>query len=102
MRSRGFSPGLAEWMGSNLKRLPGRRDESELVFNPAGAQEMYDSYRWERARVRIVVGFSKKQNKNSSVVKSLLHVSSSLCANPVRCFTLSGRRCLCAAMCAVR
>ncbi|GAQ90339.1 hypothetical protein KFL_006290040 [Klebsormidium nitens] len=45
MKDRGFSPGLSEWMGSNLKRLPGRGDESELVFNPAGAQEMYDSYR---------------------------------------------------------
>lgn len=40
-----FSPGLVDWIGSNLKNVDGKGDELEFVFDIDVAHDLYTSYR---------------------------------------------------------
>lgn len=42
---KGFSKGLADWLGSNLKRASTTTEEMDWIFNVEGAYEMFTSYR---------------------------------------------------------
>lgn len=43
---KGFSKGLADWLGSNLKRASTTTEEMDWIFNVDGAYEMFASYRF--------------------------------------------------------
>lgn len=43
MQSKGFSLGLAQWLGSNLAGNP--KEPLKWMFNARGALEMYESYK---------------------------------------------------------
>ncbi|XP_002969815.2 protein ABHD11 [Selaginella moellendorffii] len=45
MQELGFSKGLANWLGSNLKAISPGSEESKWVFNFDGAYSMFTSYR---------------------------------------------------------
>lgn len=42
---KGFSKGLADWLGSNLKRVSSTTEEMDWVFNVDGAYDMFSSYK---------------------------------------------------------
>ena len=42
----GFSKGLADWLGSNLKRISSSTEEMDWIFNVDGAYDMFASYRF--------------------------------------------------------
>lgn len=44
MQRKGFSEGLAEWLGSGLKTLA--KDSMDFQFDLKGALDLYSSYRW--------------------------------------------------------
>lgn len=44
VQRRGFSEGLAEWLGSSLRTLA--KDSLDFQFDLPGALDLYSSYRW--------------------------------------------------------
>ncbi|CAM6099055.1 unnamed protein product [Calypogeia fissa] len=44
MTKAGFSKGLADWLGSNLKRVKPSGEEMTWIFNPKEAHDMFESY----------------------------------------------------------
>lgn len=46
MVKQGFSKGLADWLGSNLRRIDTTTEEMEWIFNVDGAYDMFHSYRY--------------------------------------------------------
>lgn len=46
MMKQGFSKELADWLGSNLRRIDTTTEEMDWIFNVDGAYDMFHSYRY--------------------------------------------------------